>query len=124
MEQKYFICKHCGNVVTKLVDGNTPVWCCGEKMEELVPGTSDGAGEKHIPVYEVANNLVKVKVGEVAHPMVEVHYIQWIAIHTNLGTQIKYLQPSDAPEASFALLEQESVQAVYAYCNIHGLWKK
>ena len=92
-------------------------------MEELVANTQDGAHEKHIPVFEVKDGKVRVVVGEVEHPMLDAHYIQWIALETNLGNQRKKLQPGQKPVAEFALLEGEKVIAVYEYCNLHGLYK-
>ena len=93
-------------------------------MEELEPNTQDGAHEKHLPVYKVEGNIVSVKVGEVTHPMLEAHYIEWIVVETNKGFQIKYLKPEQEPKAEFKLAQGETVEAVYAYCNLHGLWKK
>ena len=123
MEQKFYICKHCGNIVAMVKDAGVPIVCCGERMTELIPGTSDGAAEKHVPVYVVDGNLVNVTVGTVEHPMLENHYIEWISVQTNYGNQRKVLKPGEAPKASFALLDGEKVEAVYAYCNLHGLWK-
>ncbi len=80
MRQKFYVCEHCGNIITKVNDAGVPVMCCGEKMKEMIPGTTDAAVEKHVPVYEVEGNVVKVKVGEVEHPMVAEHYIQWIVL--------------------------------------------
>ena len=123
MDQKFYICKHCGNIIAKVKDAGVPVVCCGERMTELVPGTTEAATEKHIPVYEIKDNVVNVTVGSVEHPMLDVHYIEWISLQTNFGNQRKSLKPGDAPKASFALLEGEMVEAVYAYCNLHSLWK-
>ena len=123
MEKKYFICEHCGNIISMVKDTGVPVMCCGQKMTELVPGTTDAAVEKHVPVYSVEGNLVRVKVGSVDHPMLDVHFIQWIAVESKQGVQIKYLQPDQAPEAVFALSEGDELVAVYEYCNLHGLWK-
>ena len=100
-----------------------PTICCGKPMEELIPNTMDGAHEKHIPVYKVENGVCHVEVGEVEHPMLEAHYIQWIAIRTNLGNQRKVLKPGEKPVADFALLPGEEVLAVLEYCNLHGLYK-
>ena len=97
--------------------------CCGQNMTELIPGTSDGAHEKHVPVFKVEGNRVDVTVGEVEHPMLESHYIEWITIQTKAGTQKKKIKPGDAPKASFLLREDDELVAVYAYCNLHGLWK-
>lgn len=123
MEQKILKCQRCGNVVMMMEDSGVPIMCCGEKMQELVPGTSDGAAEKHVPVYEIKDNKVLVVVGEVAHPMLPEHHIAWISIRTNMGSQIKYLEPGEEPKAGFSLCEGEKVEAVYEYCNLHGLWK-
>ena len=120
---KFYVCEHCGNMVTFLHASGVPVICCGQPMTELVPGTVDAAHEKHVPVVDVQGSVVNVKVGSVEHPMVEAHFIQWIALETNQGSQIKYLKPEEKPEAAFALAEGEEVVAVYEYCNLHGLWK-
>ena len=121
---KVFKCTKCGNMVSYLNKDKCDVMCCGEAMVELVPNTSDGAGEKHVPVVTVDGNLVKVEVGSVEHPMMEAHYIQWIAIETTQGRQRKILTPEDKPVAEFALVEGDKLVAVYEYCNLHGLWKK
>ena len=97
--------------------------CCGEPMEEIVAGTTEAATEKHIPVYEVKDNIVYVTVGSVEHPMLPEHYIEWIALQTKQGNQRKSLKPGEAPKACFALCEGDEVVAVYAYCNLHSLWK-
>lgn len=123
MEQKFYRCEHCGNIVAKVKDVGVPVYCCGQPMTELVAGTSDGAAEKHLPVYKVENGVVTVTVGSVVHPSLEEHFIEWVAVQTAQGTQIKYLKPGQKPEACFALCPGEEVEAVYAYCNLHGLWK-
>lgn len=121
---KFFKCNHCGNIIMKVEDKGVPVMCCGEKMAELVANTSDGAGEKHVPVVEGNGKEVKVVVGEVEHPMIEAHHIAWIYLHTNQGGQLKYLDHTGKPVAVFALAEGEEVIAAYEYCNLHGLWKK
>lgn len=120
---KFYICEHCGNIVEMIEDAGVPVSCCGQSMTELVPGTSDGAAEKHVPVVAVDGNKVTVTVGEVEHPMLDAHYIVWIAIETSKGAQRKMLQPSEAPKAEFLLAEGETLVATYAYCNLHGLWR-
>ena len=78
MKQKFYICKHCGNIVAMIRNKGVPIYCCGEEMLELTPGTTEASGEKHIPVYEVAGNTVHVTVGAVEHPMTQEHYIEWI----------------------------------------------
>ena len=120
---RFFICEHCGNTIEMIKDKGVPVMCCGQKMTEIIPGTSDGALEKHVPVFSVDGNKVSVTVGEVEHPMLEAHYIEWIAVETSKGFQRKMLKPQEAPKAEFFITEDESVEAVDAYCNLHGLWK-
>ena len=123
MEQKFFICEHCGNIIAKVKDSGVPVVCCGEPMKEIVPGAKDAAVEKHVPVYTVDGTCVSVVVGSVEHPMQPEHYIEWISLQTKQGNQRKVLKPGDKPMACFALCEGDEVEAVYAYCNLHGLWK-
>lgn len=123
-EQKFYICKHCGNIVNLVKSAGVPVVCCGEPMHELIPGTVDAAVEKHVPEYEVKDNKVFVKIGSVEHPMVPEHYIQWIWLQTKKGDQLVHLSPEQKPEAVFALTDGDEVEAVYEYCNLHGLWKK
>jgi len=123
MAQKFYVCEHCGNIVTKVKDVGVPVVCCGQKMTELVPGTTDASQEKHVPVYKVEGNNVLVTIGSVEHPMQEEHHIEWIVLETKQGVQRKYLEPGQAPKAVFALTEGDEVVAVYEYCNLHGLWK-
>ena len=119
---KFFRCKHCGKIIAIVNDRKVPTICCGEPMEELIPNTSDGALEKHVPVIEIEGNRCIVKVGEITHPSVEAHYIEWIAIETNLGNQRKVLKPGDDPKADFALLPGEKVVRALEFCNLHGLY--
>lgn len=121
---KFYLCNHCGNVVMKLTDKGVPVVCCGEAMKLLEPGVVDAAVEKHVPVTTVENGQVLVKVGEVTHPMLEEHFIMWIALETENGFQVHALKPGEAPEAKFALTEGDKAVTAYAYCNLHGLWKQ
>ena len=121
---KFYVCEHCGNIIEFVKESGVPVMCCGQKMTELVPGTSDGAYEKHVPVVTIDGDKVIVEVGSVEHPMVEVHYIQWIAIETTRGSQRVKLQNTDKPIAEFKLADGEKFVAAYEYCNLHGLWKK
>jgi len=123
MEQKFYICEHCGNIIAKVKDAGVPIMCCGQKMTEIIPGTTDASQEKHVPVYTVEGNLVTVSVGAVEHPMQPEHYIEWVSLQTKQGNQRKLLQPSQAPKACFAICEDDEVEAVYAYCNLHSLWK-
>ncbi len=123
MEMEFYRCAHCGQIIAIVKNKNVPVMCCGEKMQKIVPGTTDAAVEKHVPVVTRDGNLVKVTVGAVAHPMLAEHYIEWIALNTKFGNQRKALNPGDKPEALFALCEGDEVEAAYAYCNLHSLWK-
>ena len=120
---KFYKCQHCPNMIAYLEKAVCNAKCCGEEMLELVPNTSDGAGEKHVPVIVRDGQTVTVKVGSVAHPMLEAHYIQWIALETAQGMQRKTLKPGDEPKAVFALAEGDEPVAAYEYCNLHGLWK-
>ena len=120
---KFYICRHCGNIVVKVHDSGVPVVCCGEKMQELVPNTTDAAVEKHVPVIEVSGSTVTVKVGSTPHPMIQEHSIQWICLETEKGYQHKALHPGEEPKAVFALTSDDQPTAAYAYCNLHGLWK-
>lgn len=97
MEQKFYICKHCGNIIAKVKDTGVPVICCGEPMSEIIPGTTDAAVEKHVPVWTVENGIVHVKVGSVEHPMLPEHYIEWVSLHTKQGNQRKELHPGEKP---------------------------
>ena len=123
MEQRFFICKHCGNIVAMVKSSGVPIMCCGEKMSEIVPGTMDASKDKHVPVYTSEGNTVNVAVGSVLHPMQPEHYIEWVSLQTRSGNQRKQLEPNDEPKVSFAITDGDEVVAVYAYCNLHGLWK-
>ena len=116
-------CDKCGTIVGEIKLGHCHPSCCGQPMTRLDPGTSDGAAEKHVPVCSADGNKVTVEVGSAAHPMLEEHYIEWIAIETSMGRQRKPLKPGDAPKAEFLLLEGEELKEAYAYCNLHSLWK-
>lgn len=120
---KFYICNHCKNIIGKIQDKGVPVVCCGEKMAELVPNTTEAATEKHIPVTSVEGNLITVQIGSTLHPMTEEHLIQWVYLETEEGGQRKSLKAGDKPEVVFALSPSDKAKAVYAYCNLHGLWK-
>ena len=122
MENKFYICRRCGNLVGAIHESGVPMMCCGQKMEELVPNTTDASGEKHVPVVTVNGNVVEVNVGSVDHPMTEEHLIQWIYVHTQQGGQRKALKAGQAPHAVFHLADGDKALSVYAYCNLHGLW--
>ncbi len=123
MDKRFFICEHCGNIIVMIRDEGVAVQCCGEKMKEIIPGTSDGAGEKHIPVYDVNNGKVTVTIGEAEHPMTPEHYIEWVCLEAEDGFQYKQLEPNMAPCVSFLISEKDKIKAVYAFCNKHSLWK-
>ena len=121
MNAKFYICRHCGNLVGMINDSGVPLVCCGQKMEALVPNTVEASGEKHLPVVTLTDGAVSVNVGSVDHPMVPEHYIEWVYLQPENGGQRKALKPGDAPNVSFCLGGDKAV-AVYAYCNLHGLW--
>ena len=123
MEQRFYRCNHCGNIIAIVKNSGVPIMCCGEKMTEIIPGSVDASAEKHLPIYEIKDNKVIVTVGEVIHPMQEEHYIEWISIQTKQGNQRKILKPNQEPKVCFCICEGDKVEAVYAYCNLHGLWK-
>ena len=120
---KFFKCDICGNFVEMVKESGVSMMCCGQKMTELLPGTSDGAHEKHVPVYSVNGNTVSIQVGSTEHPMMEGHYIVFIAVETDRGAYRITRKPGDAPKAELTLADGEIVLGVYAYCNLHGLWK-
>lgn len=130
---KFYICNTCGNFIEMIEDSGVNPVCCGEDMEELVPGTSDGAREKHIPVciesitVDTCKNTsdfknITVQVGELPHPMTDAHLIQWITLLTDKGVYRKNLASNQKPEVHFILPHEEHVIAIYSYCNLHGLW--
>ena len=123
MGVKFFYCKHCGKIIVVVKESVAPTVCCGEDMIELVPGTTDAAVEKHVPVVNVEGNKVTVSVGSVAHPMLPEHFIEWVVLVTDKGIQKKTFKPGDEPKAEFALLDGEKVIGAYEYCNLHKLWK-
>ncbi len=120
---RFFVCAHCGNIITFEKSSGVPVMCCGEKMKELIPGTVDAAVEKHVPVIKTNGNKVSVEVGSVLHPMTEEHLIQWIILETKKGHQKVNLTKVDEPKADFLVTDGDEVVCAYEYCNLHGLWK-
>ena len=121
---KIFVCEHCGNIFEMIRSSGVPVFCCGQKMTELIPGTSDATAEKHVPVVTIDGDNVLVEVGSIEHPMIEAHHIQAIILETTKGIHRVYLKHTDKPIAEFKLTNGEEVVAAYEYCNLHGLWKK
>ncbi|MGI6721576.1 MAG: desulfoferrodoxin family protein [Anaerovoracaceae bacterium] len=116
-------CEHCGNIVVMVYNSGAPLMCCGEKMKLLEPNTVDAAQEKHVPVATVNGDKVSVKVGSVEHPMTPEHYIGGILLETDKSLQIRWMKPTDKPEAEFVVAPGEKPVAVYEYCTLHGLWK-
>lgn len=121
---KIYFCRLCGNLVTMLDDSGVNPVCCGEDMILLSPSSHDGIAEKHVPVIEVKDNNVVVKVGELPHPMNSEHYITWVMLVTSKGFHVINLAPPDTPVACFHLCEGEKPIEAYEYCNLHGLWYK
>lgn len=121
-ESKFYVCKHCGNVVTFINESGAPLTCCGDLMDQIVPNSVEAAVEKHIPVITIDGNKLAVTVGSVEHPMLPEHFIQWIYLETDKGFQMKYLAPGEQPTVFFELNGEKPV-VTYAYCNLHGLWK-
>ena len=119
---KYYVCQRCGNLVEKVHSSGVDMVCCGQKMTELVPGTVEASREKHIPVVNVDGDKVKVTVGSVLHPMGDDHSILWVSLETDKGVHRKNLAVGASPEVVFTLADEKPL-AVYAYCNLHGLWK-
>ena len=120
---QFFVCEKCGNIITFVKDVGAPVSCCGQPMRQMEAGVVEASAEKHVPVVETKGRDVCVCVGTAEHPSAEEHYIEWIALESKEGCQLKKLQPLKPPRANFALSEGDAVKAAYAYCNLHGLWK-
>ncbi len=121
MSAKFYVCRHCGNLVGMLHSSGVPIVCCGEEMQALTPNTTEASGEKHLPSVTVNGSELCVNVGSVDHPMTPEHFIQWVYVETENGGQRRTLKPGDAPSVTFCLGEDRA-KAVYAYCNLHGLW--
>lgn len=120
----FYRCPICGNIVMKILDSNVPVMCCGQPMQPMIANSVDASSEKHVPVVAELENSVTVSVGVIPHPMTEEHYIQWIFLESTKGGQIRYLNPGDEPEANFRMDGGAKPICIYAYCNLHSLWKK
>ncbi len=115
----FYRCVHCGNVAWKLYDAGVPMSCCGEPMGALTPNTTDAAQEKHVPVVTTGSGTLTVTVGSVPHPMEEKHYIGFIAVQKADYVSLKFLGAGDQPVFT---LPGDTYDAVYAWCNLHGLW--
>lgn len=118
--QKFFKCNHCGNLVGMVLNKGVPLMCCGEKMQELIPNTTDASLEKHVPKVTVIGNKILVEIGSIPHPMTAEHYISFVYLETENGGQRKNL--SGEPKAEFEVINDKPI-SVFAYCNLHGLWK-
>lgn len=117
-------CELCGNIVEVTHAGGGVLVCCGQPMDLKKENTSDGATEKHVPVIEKIDGGYKVKVGSVAHPMEATHYIEWIELIADGNAYRKFLEPGDAPEATFMIKVKDGDKVIAReYCNLHGLWK-
>jgi superoxide reductase len=121
-KQKFYICKHCGNLAGLIEDKGVPMICCGERMSEIVPNTVEASVEKHLPIVEKSDYVLSVLVGSVPHPMEEAHHIAFVYVETERGGQRKCLKVGEEPKLSFAFSGDKPVM-VYASCNLHGLWK-
>lgn len=121
-EQKFFVCRHCGNLMELIINSGVPVVCCGEKMKELVANTVDADYEKHVPVFEIQGNKISVKIGSTEHPMTQEHHIKLIYLETQNGGQRKSIKINEPHKAEFVFVDDKPL-AVYTYCNKHGLWK-
>ncbi len=121
VQKQVYRCNLCGNITEVLHTGEGELVCCGQPMELLQEKTADVGLEKHVPVVETTDSGIKVKVGDVPHPMEEKHYIEWVEIIADDDGCRKFLKPGDKPEAEFELRSQKV--AVREYCSIHGLWK-
>lgn len=119
---KFFKCAKSEKIVEVIHEDQGQLICCGEPMQELVPNTTEAATEKHIPVVEQNGDTLTVRAGSTLHPMSPEHYIHWVAISTDKHTMRQNFTPDDQPEAVFHL-NGETLTAVYAYCNLHGLWR-
>ncbi|HOD16668.1 MAG TPA: desulfoferrodoxin [Spirochaetota bacterium] len=116
-------CQVCGNMVEVIHEGVGTLVCCGQDMNLQTENTTDAAKEKHVPAVSKTDHGIKAKIGEVAHPMEEKHYIEWIQAIAPDGTANRmFLKPGQAPEAEFCCVDEKST--VREYCNLHGLWKK
>ncbi|MCL2843492.1 MAG: desulfoferrodoxin [Oscillospiraceae bacterium] len=118
---KFYICAHCNNIASLVIATGPPLICCGEKMGVLAPNTVEASAEKHLPAVTLDGDTLTVQIGSVIHPMTEAHHISFIYVETENGGQKKRLEVNQEPMQRFAFAEDRP-KAVYAYCNLHGLW--
>ena len=122
LQQKFFKCQRCGNIVGLISAQGAPLVCCGEKMTELVPNTAEASTEKHLPAVSVSGDKIVVQIGSAPHPMEAEHNISFVYVETGCGGQRKCLNVGAEPKTTFIFTDDKPI-AVYAYCNLHGLWK-
>jgi superoxide reductase len=123
LSPKFYACARCGNIVDLINDKSVPLVCCGEKMSQLVPNIVDASVEKHLPVITQATaDSISVQVGSVLHPMESGHHIAFVYVESTQGSQRKNLNINEEPKLTFCF-SNDKPTAVYAYCNLHGLWK-
>jgi len=119
---RFYICDHCGNLTGLILNKGVPLVCCGQNMTELVPNTVEASAEKHLPSITTSADGLSVQVGSVPHPMEEGHHITFVYVQTENGGQRKCLKIGAEPKCAFSFADDKPV-AVYAYCNLHGLWE-
>ena len=124
MTKKFYKCEICGKIAQVETEGPGKLFCCGKPTVEMNANSTEAAVEKHIPEVTVNDNVITAVVGSVIHPMTEAHYIDWLYLETEKGGQFAYLKPDEEPKAEFVLAAGDKAKAVYAYCNLHGLWVK
>jgi len=122
-KNQIYKCEICGNIIEVLHEGANSLVCCGQPMELLKENTIDASKEKHVPVVEKTNNIIKVKVGSVEHPMLPEHYIRWIELIADNISYKKFLNPGDKPEAELCINPNTHHIIAREHCNLHGLWK-
>ena len=120
---KIFVCNHCGNMVGFIHSSGVPMICCGEQLAELVPNTVEASTEKHLPAVTVSGNNVSVQICSTPHPMENEHHIAFVYVETEYGILCRHLAAGAEPKVSFAFSSDDKPVAVYAFCNLHGLWK-
>lgn len=122
MEMKFYQCTICGQIAAIVKETGVPLVCCGQEMNELIPGSVDASVEKHVPMIEIDGDKIFVTVGSTPHPMTKEHHIEWVSLQSRFGNQRKALKPGMEPKVCFRVCEGDEILAVYAYCNLHGLW--
>lgn len=122
MEMKFYQCTICGQIAAIVKETGVPLVCCGQEMNELIPGSVDASVEKHVPMIEIDGDKIIVTVGSTPHPMTKEHHIEWVSLQSRFGNQRKALKPGMEPKVCFRVCEGDEILSVYAYCNLHGLW--